>query len=333
MGKNKNTKEYVPEAFKLFGIYLENLRQQGAKKVLKSKINLEGLKKAMMTLSRGDRETIEKFWGLTGGANHSKKLTSFTAKDVAFIQMRDKACQALSKLNKLDAARMYDETVDMLVGIVGRKINMHGFADISELEAVKYLMAFLIVVENGPKMSFEQNLMQVETKVDKFCYLDEYEALNEMCQSLKEHPERSINFGLVKSTFDMMDVQDCVLIQKSFGLEVEEGFNSKEMDLLDTFAKIRAFKERIFEYGAWDVTCKLVLGYSVELGEFVKAVSKLHRNWSKMADFKTSQKSLRTFSETRNLDVYSFGELEFTDPYEVMFLYLEREFIVPKFVA
>ena len=47
-------------------------------------------------------------------------------------------------------------------------------------EAVKYLIAFLIVIENGPKMSFEQDTMQVRTNVDQLCYMDEYEALNEM---------------------------------------------------------------------------------------------------------------------------------------------------------
>lgn len=331
MGKNKNTQAYAPEAFQLLGTYMETLRQKGAKKVFKTKVNLEGLKKAMMTLNREDRETIEKFWGLTGGTNHSKRLTS--AKDVAFIQMRDKACQALSQLSKLDNARMYDESVDTLVEIIGKKINMYGFENISQFEAVKYLMAFLILIENGPKMSFEQDLMKVETKVDRFCYLDEYEALYEMYEVLKDHTDQSINFGLVKSTFDMMDVQDCAIIQKSFGLEVEDCFKSKNEDILDTFGKIRAFKERIFPYGAWDVTCMLVLGNSVEMEEFARAVRKLHRNWSRIAEYKTSQKVLKTSTETRNLDVYSFGDLEFTDPYEVMFLYLEREFIASKVVA
>lgn len=322
MGKNKKDKAYIPEAFKSFGLYLQNLRKKGTPKLLETKVNLLGLEKAMYLLPREDRETIEKFWGLTGGTNHSKKLTSFTAKDVAFIQMRDKACRALSKLNILDTARMYDDTVDTLVEIINRKLNMSGCTEITEMEAAKYLMAFLIVIENGPKMTFEQDPMQVRTNVDRLCYMDEYEALNEMCQALQSHPDHSINFWIVKNTFEMMDVKDCVIVQKSFGIKTDADFNSKELELIDTFSKIRHFKERVFQYGGWDVTCQLVLGFDIDMKKFAEDVSRLCRDWSKMTNFKKSQKSLKTTSETRILDVYEIGGLEFTDPYEVMCLYL-----------
>ena len=333
MGKNKKAKAYIPEAFKAFGLYLENLRQQGTQKLLKTVVNLVGLEKAMNLLPKEDRETIEKFWGLTGGTNHSKKLTAFTAKDVAFIQMRNKACQALSKLNRLDLARMYDNTVDTLVEMANRKLNMSGCAEITELEAVKYLIAFLIVIENGPKMSFEQDTMQVRTNVDQLCYMDEYEALNEMCQALQSHPDHSINFWIVKNTFEMMDVRDCAIIQKTFGLKVEDDFDTKELEEIDTFRKIRLFKERVFKYGPWDVTCKLVLGFDLEIEKIFKDISKLCKDWSKITDFKKTEMSLKISSETRKLDVYEIGELEFTDPYEVMCLYLARRFLSTKLIV
>lgn len=333
MGKNKKAKAYIPEAFKAFGLYLENLRQQGTKKLLKTTVNLIGLENAINLLSKEDRETIEKFWGLTGGTNHSKKLTSFTAKDVAFIQMRDKACQALSKLNRLDLARMYDDTVDTLVEMVNQKLNMSGCSKISEMEAAKYLIAFLIVVENGPKMSFEQDPMLVRTNVDRLCYMDEYEALNEMCQALQSHPDHSINLWIVKNTFEMMDLRDYAIIQKTFGLKVDEDFESKELEVIDTFSKIRHFKERVFEYGPWDITCKLVLGFDLELEMFLKEASKLRKDWSKLANFETGKQTLKTSCETRELVTYTIGDLEFTDPYEVMCLYLTHKFLENKLVV
>ena len=50
VGKNKRNKTYIPEAFKTFGLYLENLRQQGTKKLLKTRVNLVGLEKAIYLL-------------------------------------------------------------------------------------------------------------------------------------------------------------------------------------------------------------------------------------------------------------------------------------------
>lgn len=333
MAKKEKGKVYVPEAFKAFGLYLEDLRQKGTPKLLKTKVNLLGLEKALLSLPKEDRETIEKFWGLTGGANHSKKLTSFTAKDVAFTQMRNKACQALSKLSRLDFARMYDDTVDALVEMANRKLNMSGCSNITELEAAKYLMAFLIVIENGPKMCFEQDLMQVKTNIDKLCYMDEYEALNEMCQALQSHPDNSVNFWIVKNTFEMLDVKDYAILQKTFGIKVDPEFDSKELEAIDTFEKIRLFKERVFKYGPWETTSQLVLGAEFETEKFMEDVSKLWRDWSKITNFKTTKKSLKTSKETRVLDVYEIGGREFTDPYEVMCLYLARKFLATKFIV
>lgn len=333
MAKNKKVKGYIPEAFKTFGLYLETLRQQGTKKLLKTRVNLEGLEKAIYLLPKEDRETIEKFWGLFGGTNHSKKLKTFASKDVAFIHMRDKACQALSKLNRLDFARMYDDTVDTLVEMVSRKLNMTGCFEFSEMEAAKYLIAFLIVIENGPKMSFEQDWMQVRTNVDQVCYMDEYEALNEMCQALQSHPDHSVNFWIVKNTFEMLDVRDYAIIQKSFGFKTDIGFNSDELEPIDTFKKIRLFKERVFEYGPWDVTCKLVLGFDLEVEKIFEDISRLCKDWSKITDFKKNEKSLKTTSDTRKLDVFEIGGEEFTDPYEVMCLYLARKVLSTKIIV
>lgn len=338
MGKKNKVKEYVPEALKSLETFLENVRQQGSKKMLKSRTNLNGLQKAIMLLPKEHRENIEKFWGLTGGPNHSKRMSCRGVKDMAYFEMMNKSIKSLEHLRKLDYTSIYDESVYTLINLINQKLNKDGISGVSDLECAKYLLAFFVVVQNGPKMSFEIDLMTVETKVDKLCYLDEYEALHQVCQELKDVPDHSINMGLVKSIFDMMDLKDCVAIQKSFGIDFTRHFGPDETEILNafqsdktedihTFGQIRSFKERAFEYGAWDVTYQLIIGSPVELEEFMKKIEILHRDWSKISDFKTSQKNLRTSSSTRTLDVYSIGGLEFTDPYEVMFLYLERNLI------
>ena len=43
--------------------------------------------------------------------------------------------------------------------------------------------------------------------------------------------------------------------------------------------------------------------------------------------FKTRTKSIKVSNGIRTLDVYEIKGIEFTDIYEIMFLYLEREYI------
>ena len=280
-----------------------------------------------MNMPKNDRQNIEKFWGLTGGPNHSKKMRHFDGKDVAYIQMMRQGVASAIQLMRLDYVAMYDEALQDLVQFAISKINKDGCEDMSDLDCVKYLVTFLVLVENGPKMSFEKDLMAVETKVDTIYHLDEYKAFSELCEELKAFAEKSINLSLIKGLFEMWDLKDCMTVQKSFGIQFYDSIHLDEIETLSTFGQIRAFKERVFEHGAWDVTCELVMGYDVKLDDFMEAIPALHRDWSKIEDFKTCEKKLNTSRETRTLNVYSIGGLEFTDPYEVMFLYLELNHI------
>lgn len=327
MGKNKKSKVYILEAVKSLGEYLDTIRKDGANKIPNTRINPKGLQEAVMNLPKNDRENIEKFWGLTGGPNHSKKMRQFDGKDVAYIQMMRQGVGSAIQLMRLDYVAMYDEALQGLVEFAISKINKEGCEHLSDLECVKYLLTFLILVENGPKMSFEKDLMAVETRADTIYHLDEYKAFAELCKELKAFSEKSINLSLIKGLFEMWDVKDCMAIQKNFGIQFDEDVHLDEVEKLSTFGQIRAFKERVFEHGAWEVTCGLVMGYDVKLDEFMEATAKLHRDWSKITDFKTCERKLNTSKETRTLNVYSIGGLEFTDPYEIMFLYLERNCI------
>ena len=67
----------------------------------------------------------------------------------------------------------------------------------------------------------------------------------------------------------------------------------------------------------------------LKLEEFKKNLDEIRKDWSKIEKFKCGQKELRTTGELRKLNVYNIGGLEFTDIYEVMFLYVERNVIAP----
>ena len=61
---------------------------------------LAPLEKAIKSLPKADRENIERFFGLAGGPNHSKKKA--TNKDIAFIKMREAALESVYKLFQIE---------------------------------------------------------------------------------------------------------------------------------------------------------------------------------------------------------------------------------------
>lgn len=329
---SKKAKVYVPKALESFRKYLIQDRQRSGGAQFKTElVSVEGLEKAVKSMPKEDKESIEKFWGLTGGVNHSEKMGHSTTKDLAFVNMRNRAHVSLRKLSRLEFVAMYYGGLNTLLELVAKKIDKEGYSHISDFESVKYMMAYLVIVDNGPKMVFEENPNVVETQIDSMCYLDEFQALYEMCEQVKNLPDKTIKLGLVVGVFEMMDLCDLVAVQQNFGLETPKEdlkiFRPNEIESIQTFGQIRNFKERVFKHGAWDVTCKLILGEMVEIQAFVEELSTLCRDWSQIENFKTGKKQLRTSKELLTLDVYNIGGLEFTDTYEIEFLYLMNQFI------
>lgn len=334
MGKKKSKAiAYDPKNLQFLGRSLLSLRKAADEGETNFKVNIDNLEVAVRKLPDIDRLNVEKFWGLTGGPNHSKKLG--LGKDIAYIQMRNSAILSMNKLFYLDYMFIYDEHMKILVEQIMPKIDK-GDLQISDLEAIKYILMFLIAFQNGPKMSFEEDLMEVDTNCQPEFIFDEYTVLEGAYDEFKNWPEKCINLRLVKDMLDMVDFQDAVSLQKSFGIACSEETRrilGREYETIGTtrsFRAMRALKERIFPFGDWEVTALLIFRDKkdeVTLNEFAKCLDKLSRDWSQIEKFKTGQKKLATSREVRTLDVYNIGGLEFTDIYEVMFLYLERNYI------
>lgn len=347
-GKKKaKVKDYIPETLEFFRKSLELVRQPSGREesVSKLQVNLVGLQSAIQALPKEDRENVEKFWGLTGGPNHSKKLVNTNTKDVAFFEMRNKAVLSLRKLHTLDYMIMYDESINALINVVSRKVDKRGI-DISDIEITKLIMAFSIYIENGPQMPFEEEPMEIDTSLDGRLLFDERDLLHEICQEMQNLPDRSINLRLLISLFEMIDFQEMLIIKKSIGIDISKffeklqvikkgqgiqninDFSPKDVEIVRSVARIRELKERMFTYGKWEVTTELILG-NVDKKFNLKGFKAALQNKKgqslvkKVEGFKTSQiRQIRTSKGIRTLYVYQIGGLEFTDPQEIDFLYL-----------
>lgn len=336
MGGKKVVRAYVQENLRFLAQTLVRLRQtKGDEKVYKE-IDHEGLEKAIKALPREDRENIERFWGLTGGINHSKKLGYSGKNDVAFFRQSNQAVTSLQMLFRLEYMCMFDKNLQAMVEILGKKLNKKDM-DISDLEAIKYLMVFLVILQNGPKLPFEEELLVIDTECNPDFVFDEYSTIKGAVNDFKHIPDESINIKLIHDFLDMFDVEDVIRIKKSFRIEVPshkipQEIRNVEIETINTLQQVRNFKERVFEYGDWEITAELILGnadVAEKLPEFMECLDLIRKNWNKILDFKSGQRKLRTSNELRTLDVYNIGGLEFTDIYEVMFLYVERNIIDP----
>lgn len=332
LGK-KQTQAYIPENLEYLAKNLAQIRISRMNGGTFS-VSCEGLKEAINHLQRKDKEKIEKFYGLNGGINHSKKLGVSTSKDIAFKRMFDEVITVIRRLLRLDYMYMYDADLKKIVSNLLKKINKKD-VDISDVEIIKYLLFFLVIFQNGPKMVFEEDDMDVDTEANSEYTFDEYAILQNAYNELKDLPDESLNIKLVCHLIDMFDLIDVLSIKKGFGITIPKSQLPEDMDISEikeirTLGQVRKIKERIFQYGSWEFTNEIILGnFEVisNLGEFAEELDQIRKDWSKITEFKVGQKQLRTSDGIRTLDIYNIGGFEFTDIYEVMFLYLERNII------
>lgn len=327
MGK-KNQKAYIPEALDyLENVILKNRQPAKGPQFSTVRLNKEGLENSIRTLPKKDRESLEKFYGLTGGENYRKRMESSNLSG-PLIEMRDKAQEALRKLSKLELAKEYEPNFDWLVEKVTSKINNNN--GVSDFTSVKIVMAFLIIAGNGPKLSCETNPMLIDIRIDTL-YPNEVQSLIEMAEELERFGDGVINIRMITEMFKMLNFKDCLTIFENYGIPQTEMFTEKETfrsDELEVFKKmrdIRAFKEKIFSSGTWDITCQLTMGWPIDVEKFMEEMDQLHKDWrwvDKFEQFKVGSKKIRILSEVKTLDVYCVGGLEFTDVREIDFLYL-----------
>lgn len=321
---------YDPQNLKVLAEYMENARKPLTNgKIPNIHIDLEKLESTIKALSKKERETLEKFWGLNPGTiNHSQSMKGLG--QVAYNNMFTEVKKILQKIISLEYLKEYDCNVAELVGNMAKKICKDSL-DISDIDAVKYLNVLFIMLDNGPQMPFDDE-EKIDSDLDAEASFDDYAMTCEIWRVIKDRlPDNSINLKLLIEAIEMFDIPDIMAIKKFANIPLnridEKDFEDESR--LETLQDIRKFKERIFPYGSWDVTLRLIIGKKINLEGFANALSLFRQDWANILNFKTGKsKTIMTSEGERKLDIYEIGGLEFTDPYEVMFLYVERNIIL-----
>lgn len=333
MGKKKRNIGYDQQALKGFEKFLNAVRmpiKQGG--IAELKINLERLEEAIKKLPKKEREHIERYWGLIPGTPIRAKLESTRKnKDQASKNMMEAAIVAVKKLLDIDYLRYYDEQVEEIIQNFIKKIDKTGVEYLSDMEAIKYFLIFLIFIVGGEKMIYEEEDRFLNLNEEKSGQFDNYSLLKVTWFATgKLLDDQSINMELLLHVLEMFDLKDIIAMKRYVGLPIDMRYESIETDSIETFKDVRLFKERLFSKGAWDVTTVLIYSTSfdpIDLSVFKENIPKFRDDWKNFYQFKTGEFTIETSAGEKTVDCYEVGEAIFTDPYEAMTLYVCRRML------
>lgn len=328
MGKKRKCLKYDKRALQNLADALKNSRREiktGA--ITKLFVETQKLERVIKTLPKKEREAIEKYWGLNPGtpilANQKVPLATLL-KDVAKQRLKKQGMEGMYKLVNLQFASQYDPNVEELIKHIVSKCDTKE-TNMSEMDVVRHVLIFLIFFEGGPHMIYEDEGECLTEKEEQMGEFDMYTLLDIAWKNvMSTMPDNSINLKLLMETINMMDCSDVNLMREYVGFSIEKEQEGSENNKLVSFADIRKFKERIFEYGAWEVTNALIFTQGVRktnMAPFAQKMPALKKSqWKKLADCQRGNKEIPLSKGVIEVPVYKIGGLTFTDPYEIQSL-------------
>lgn len=329
MGKKQRTVNYDRTNLQGLANYMEGVRTPVSGGHLpRFQISLDGLEATIKSLPNKARQTIEKFWGLTPGTiNHSCNRASLG--DVAYRRMFSDSKEVLKNIFTLEYSSKYEPNVEATIHKLAKKVNKSGL-QMSDVEVVNYLNMLFVFFYGGPNMFFETE-DAINTEVNEEATLDEYALLVETWEELKDRvPDGSINLKLLIQAIEMFDLKDIITMKNFSHINVnkEDRKAVEKVEEVKNLQQVRKFKEKLFPYGGWWTTIDLILQPSeVDLIRFMEYLDLFRQDWENIQLFKFGTKTIMTTQGQKELQVYNIGGLEFTDPYEVMLLYVARNLI------
>lgn len=324
LGKNKRSIiSYGAEEVSPIGEMLKRIAEELERKELPPmKLELEGLHKAIQMLPKEKRKKVEAYWGLTGGVDHSQRKLCYN--DIALKNMMQEILDILQdELMTIDYLYLFDKSSRDLINKIMAKVDRNQ-TQLTNQEAIKYVMAFVVFFINGPKMAFEEDDNQIN-KIPEEYILHEYAMIQSIwLDYASELPDKSINLKLLVETVEHFNWKQVVAILDFSKIQVNKEERPTQVETLETLGDVRRFKEKFFPYGAWETTTCLVMEKDQmmsAMSEFFKELENLREDFGRIYDFKSGTYTIMTTKGTRNLDVYTIGGVSFTDPEEIIFLY------------
>lgn len=255
-----------------------------------------------------------------------------------FAISQDLQNQGLEVLTKLFSIRhmvVYDSFTRSVFKTFQKKV-LKNTLNTPLIDGFKYLIAFFVFLQNGPKLSFEHEEMQVDTEINghntKFSIYAIIEALK---VALSELSDNSIDLDLLVFWINNLDLQDSASIKHFCELPLTDDEALQTLIPLKTPNNIRRFKERVFHKGPWYTSSALIftsvnerpINYRALLKKLIEV--KKNRGFKGLKNVQTKEIQLQTyFSGVRVMPEYQITVQRwiFTDLYEadILALYLDE---------
>lgn len=336
MGKQKKITTYEQKGLEALKDYIYRFRKALPNQTIPNLgIKTDDLERAVKSLPKGFRESLEKFWGLKPGTNiHGKsieKISLTTTKDVAYINMLNKSNEAIKEMLEVEYLYILSSSFKKVIDKILAKIDKKGCEQVSDMDAIKYLLILIIFIEKGPNMIYDVDLeLKIEEAKEKAYKYDTLALLMTVWESNGDAlPDNSINLKLLISSLEMLDLKDVVTMKNYVRLPIEKN-ETPDPEKLESFMDIRKFKERVFCAGPWNVTCDMIFGKSVSQEQIEKLLSHFHEfrsNWDKILELKKESKILETSKGKKEVALYEVEGLQFTDVYELINLFVNWRYL------
>lgn len=333
MAKKRQNVSYDRESLNQMALEINRIRRPMVEgKIPHLQINLDDLEKTVKGLPVKEREKLEKFWGLVPGTIKRYKNPLFKiVGDLALKNMADDATRILFKLISIEYLYMFDGNARKLVNDFASKINKRGFEAMSDIDALNYLIIFFVFICGGPQMNYDNEKQKIQYEKEKLGHFDKFGLLNAIWEdSGHKLPDHSINLGLLISVIEMFELKDVIAMKKYVGLPISIEDSDIETEPTSTFWDIRKFKERIFSQGEWVITNYLIYNQGskkLDLSAFEEKIAELRSNWNTVYEFEVESSTMKTSEGEKRINIYKIGGLGFSDIYEVMTLYICRNYL------
>ena len=330
MGKKKRQVSYDKEALNLLIKQMNYSRKAIRGELKKLEIDPARLETVISCmLPKEDKEAIEKLFGLVPGTichvqMHWKKKNS----DKAYQEMLRKGLLAVERMMTAEYLMVYDKNVYHLCKNIISRVDRSGYESMPDVSIIKYIKMMLIFFVGGPKLFYESDTQEIDKKVDQMGKFDDYALLEDTWRiSCKDLPENGISLKLLIETLSNFDWVDIQQMKAFVGLSYDKDV---EVKTFYNFGDIRKFKEKVFPYGEWSATLGMIYYAKAEemrFPEFVEIFNEFREDWGNLDKYKSEEIEIITSEGTKKVPTYQIAGIGFSDPYEIMCLYLARNCI------
>lgn len=324
--KRKDSQSYDSKALDVLINVMAGMRvkMNSDYKIPEIRIQKEKLEKVIKEdLSREDRESIEKFFGLIQGTTCHAKKRKF---DVAYTTMSHEAALAVSKLFAIENLRKFDSGAADVANKFISMSDVAGMGEISDDDILRYLRAFILIFCGGPHMYWEGQGKEVDTKDDARWNVDDYSMFMDFYESFREVGENEINLKLLEQVIELFDLREKIQLKQCVGLPIKKEYREYAQDAeFKNIEQIRNLKERLFPNGEWTVASNIIMLFRHEnedITKFIDELDKLGKDWSKLDGLVTAKQKVFSSKEEKEVPIYEIDELTFTDKDEIIALYL-----------